>query len=78
MNHITQKNRLEEQLKSYKDFMPYCRNDDLQKLLSEMYKISLRIDKIREMSFDKMLEEVPVQYVTKQSKINYLKSLQDD
>lgn len=71
MNCITQKNRLEMRLKDYKEFMPYCPNDSLPKLLSEMYKISLRIDKIREMSFEKMLEEVPVQYETKQSKINY-------
>lgn len=71
MNAITQKNRLEMRLKDYKDFIPLCPNDSLPKLLSEMYKITMRIDKIREMTFEKMCEEVPCQYETKQSKINY-------
>lgn len=71
MNAITQKNRLEMRLKDFKNFVPYCPNDSLQKLLSEMYKITMQIDKIREMTFEKMCEEVHFQYETKQSKINY-------
>ena len=71
MNAISQKNRLEMRLKDLKDFIPFCPNDSLPKLLSEMYKITIRIENIREMTFDKMLEEVPCYYETKQSKINF-------
>ena len=71
MNHITQQNWLEKLLKNYKDYLPYCFNDDLVKLMSEMHIILHRIEKIREMSFDDKVKEVTVQYITKQSKSNF-------
>lgn len=71
MNHITQRNWLEQQLKSYKDFVPFCPNDSLPQLLEEMNKIHSRIEKIKELDFDKLLVNVPFYYETKQSKVNF-------
>jgi hypothetical protein len=71
MNHITQRNALEMQLKSYKDFVPMCPNDSLPKLLGEISKIHSRIEKIKELDFDKLIIHVPWYYETKQSKLNF-------
>lgn len=72
MNHITQRNQLDKQLQSYKDFVPFCPFDSLPDLVSEMMKIYGRIEKIKEYSRDKLLTEVVFQYDTKQSKANLL------
>jgi hypothetical protein len=71
MNHISQRNQLEIQLKSYKDFMPLCPPDSLPKLVNEMMKIHCRLDKIREFTLEKLVEKVDYQYETKQSKVNF-------
>lgn len=71
MNHSYQRNRLLIQLQSYKDFIPLCSFDDLPKLLAEITKIHNRIEKIKTYSIKKLMEEVPVYYETKQSKINF-------
>lgn len=71
MNHISQRNRLEIQLKSYKDFMPLCPPDSVPKLVNEIMKIHCRIDKIKEFTIDQLVEEVQFHYETVQSKSNY-------
>lgn len=71
MNHVTQKNRLEMRLRDYKNYVPYCPNDSLIKLLWEMNKIVLRIDQIREMNVDELMGVVQVYNETKQSKSNF-------
>ena len=71
MNAITQRNRLESQLKSYKDFVPFCPADGLLKLMSEMARIYLRIEKLREYSEGELSQEVPFYFETKQSKTNF-------
>lgn len=71
MNHISQRNALEKQLKSYKDFMPLCSNDAMPKLISEMTKIYNRIETIKGYSLDKLVQPVAFQYETKQSKMNF-------
>lgn len=71
MNHISQRNRLEARLKSYMDFTPYCPRDSFLKLSNEMVKISERLDKIKCMSLDELVKEVPSYYDTKQSKLNF-------
>jgi hypothetical protein len=71
MNHITQMNALEKQLKSFKNFVPFCSNDSLQELLIEMQRTVNRIENIRAMRVDKMVQEVIFQYETKQSKSNF-------
>lgn len=71
MNHITQKNRLEKQLDSYKKFMPLCPNDSLIKLIKEMTIIKARIDKIREFTIEELNDPVVYQFESKQSKLNF-------
>lgn len=71
MNHITQRNQLEIQLKNYKDFMPLCPSDSLPKLVNEMMKIHCRLEKIREFTLEELVEKVDYQYETKQSKTNF-------
>jgi len=71
MNHITQRNQLETQLKSYKDFMPLCPGDSLPKLVNEMMKIHCRLEKIREFTMEELVLKVDYQYETKQSKANF-------
>lgn len=71
MNHITQMNLLEKKLKSYKDFVPLCSNDDLPKLMAEIQRTINRISTIRNMGVKNMMEEVVVYYETKQSKLNF-------
>jgi hypothetical protein len=71
MNHITQRNRLEIQLKSYRDFMPLCPPDSFPKLVREMMKIHYRIEKIREFTLEQLVEEVDVYFDTVQSKSNF-------
>lgn len=71
MNAITQRNRLEIQLKNYKDFVPICPADSLPKLMNEMMKIHCRIQKIKEYNLSKIMEEVPHYFETKQSKSNF-------
>jgi hypothetical protein len=71
MNAISQRNKLEIQLKSFKDFMPLCPPDDLLKLMNEMAKIISRLEKIREYNLKELVSEVPHYYETKQSKLNF-------
>ena len=71
MNEISQRNKLEIQLKKYKDFVPFCPEYGLQKLLSEMLKIHSRIEKIKEYNLSKLNQEVPYYFETKQSKLNF-------
>lgn len=71
MNHITQRNRLFERLKLFKDFMPFCPNDKVYKLSLEINKILSRIEVINQMDFDEMVKEVHVDFETKQSKMNF-------
>ena len=72
MNHITQRNQLEIQLKNYKDFMPLCPSDSLPKLVNEMMKIHCRLEKIREFTLEELVEKVDYQYETKQSRLNLI------
>lgn len=71
MNAITQRNKLEVQLKSYKDFVPFCPADGLLKLMSEMARIYLRIEKLKEYSESQLSQEVSFYYERKQSKSNF-------
>ena len=73
MNHVTQLNRLQKQLQSYKDFMPICCTDDIPQLMREIQRICNRIKTISNMNFDEAVKEVVIQYETKQSKVNFLK-----
>ena len=71
MNATTQRNKLEAQLKGFKDFVPFCPADGLLKLMGEMAQIYFRIEKLKEYSENRITEEVPYYFETKQSKINF-------
>ena len=71
MNATTQRNKLEVQLKSYQDFVPFCHADGLLKLMGEMARIYLRIEKLKEYSGSKLTQEVLYYFETKQSKTNF-------
>jgi len=71
MNAITQRNKLEIQLKGFKDFVPFCPSDGLLKLISEMARIYLRIENLKEFPECKLKAEVAFYYETKQSKSNF-------
>jgi hypothetical protein len=71
MNAISQRNKLEVQLKNYKNFVPFCPSDGLLKLMGEMAKIHLRIENLRECPESKQKENIPFYYETKQSKSNF-------
>lgn len=72
MNAITQRNKLDAQLKSYMDFMPFCPRDSFLKLSNEMIKINNRLDKIKCMGLKELMAPVDYQFETKQSKVNFI------
>jgi len=71
MNAVTQRNKLEVQLKNYKDYVPFCPLGGLLKLMNEMAIIYLRIEKIKECTVGELMAEVPYYFETKQSKSNF-------
>lgn len=71
MNHITQRNQLENQLKNFKDFMPLCPPESVPKLVNEMMKIHCRLEKIREFTLEELVVKVDCYFETKQSKSNF-------
>ena len=73
MNHISQRNSLEKQCKSYVEFMKFCPRNSVIKLAQEISRIQARISIIRNMDYQHLQEEVIVQYETKQSKTNFVK-----
>lgn len=72
MNHVSQRNKLQIQLQSYKNFVPKCSNADLHKLLHEITVITNRIESISSMNIDELAKEVPFYFETKQSKCNHI------
>lgn len=74
MNFITYKSELEEQIKNYKDFIPLTKdNNTMFKLMREIHKLALLVDKIKEMNFDQLTVEFEVQIHQRSSLINYRK-----
>ncbi len=71
MNHIMQRNILELQLKKYMDFLEICPTSDIEKLVVEMLKLNGRIQKLKELNGDELLNKVEFFYETKQSKLNF-------
>lgn len=71
MNHITQLNALQKQMKFYTDFIPFCPKNSLIKLMKEILKINARIEILQAMRVDELVKDVVVFYETKQSKENF-------
>lgn len=71
MNHITQRNNLEKQKANFIKFMSICPENSVLKLSQELTKIESRLEKLREYDLNKLMQPVPFQFETKQSKLNY-------
>lgn len=71
MNHISQRNQLEILQRKYVKFMSICPDKDVVKLAKEIIKIENRITIIREMSLNKLMQSLVVDFETKQSKLNF-------
>lgn len=75
MNLITYKSELEEQIKNYKDFIPFTKdNESMFKLMREIHRLVLLVDKIKEMNFDQLTAEFDVEIKQRSSIINYPKN----
>lgn len=71
MNHISQRNQLEIQIRSYVNFMKECPSNSVIKLSKEITKLQARISIIKMMDYQHLKETVVVQFETKQSKSNF-------
>lgn len=75
MNFITYKSEIEDQIKNYKDFIPFTKdNDSMFKLMREIHRLALLVDKIKEMNFDQLTNVFEVQIHQRSSIINYPKN----
>jgi len=72
MNHVTQLNSLLKLQKSYMDFMPFCPNNQVAKLATEIYKISEKMDKINNMKIHELRSDVFFYTEKLESKMNFL------
>lgn len=73
MNQITYLLELKSQIKSYKDFVPLTTdNDSMIKLMHEIHRLKLLIDKIEALDIDQLAEEIDIVIQEKSSKINYI------
>ena len=70
MNSITHRNRLESQLKSSIEYLPYAPRDSFLKLSNEITRILERIEVLKRMTLDQLTKDVDTYYDTKNSKIN--------
>jgi hypothetical protein len=69
------KSELEEQIKNYKDFIPFTKdNNRMFKLMREMHRLALLVDKIKEMNLDQLTAEFEVEIKQRSSIINYPKN----
>lgn len=75
MNAKSQRNKLEVQLKNYKDYVPICSADGLLKLMGEMAKIHLRIEELKNNTISKLTTNVPYYFETKQSRLNFMSNI---
>lgn len=75
MNLITYKSKLEEQIKDYKDFIPFTKDHkSMFKLMREIHRLSLLVDMIKEMNFDQLTNEFDIEIKQRSSIINYPKN----
>ena len=71
MKHIFQLRRLQETLKLYQNYVPYCSEDDLPRIVAEIIKIIGRIETLKSMSIEELNKKAVVYFETKQSKLNF-------
>ena len=71
MKHIFQLRRLQETLKLYQNYVPFCKEDELPNIIIEIGKLINRIETLKSMSIEELNKEVVFYFETKQSKINF-------
>lgn len=73
MNFIQYKVILDQQILDYKNFIPLTENNDgMLKLMKEIYKLYLAVEKIEEMNFQTLTTEVKFDNLQRWSKSNNL------
>lgn len=71
MKHIFQLRRLQKTLKLYQNYVPYCSEDSLPKMIIEIGKLINRIETLKSMNIEELNEKAVFYFETKQSKINF-------
>lgn len=75
MNSITYKSELEDQIKNYKDFIPFTKDyESMFKLMREIHRLVLIVNKIKKMNFDQLTTEFEFEIKQRSSIINYPKN----
>ena len=75
MNLITYKSELEKQIDCYKNFVPLTKDyDSMFKLMREIHRLALLVNKIKEMNFDHLTSELNAQIMNRGSIINFTKN----
>lgn len=74
MKVIAHRNRIENQLVSYKRYLKDCPIEAVGKLCIEIAKLEHRMETIRNMSIEQLNSQVPWQYSVRQSKANKMSS----
>ena len=71
MNHISHRNRIEDLMKLYIDFLPYCDSySEKLNLITEIQNLKFQIDRIDSMPVSLAKSEIINYYVTFKSVIN--------
>ena len=76
MNLITYKSELEQQIDGYKNFVPLTKDyDSMFKLMREIHRLALLVNKIKDMNFEQLTTEFDVEITQRSSFINYPKMM---
>ena len=71
MNLITLKVDYEAQIKIYKDFVPFTQNSEsMFKLMREIYNLSMKVDKLKMLSFNDLVKPCNFYFERGYSRIN--------
>lgn len=72
MNHVTQLNKLLQQIRLYKMYLSICPDHKISALCIEILKLQNRVEILNQMQADELRKQVLIQYETKQSKMNFI------
>lgn len=70
MNHITKRNRLQEQINLYDAFLPFCPPESKFKLMEEMLRMRDEIQRIQTMTLRELQTPVFEYTITEKSTLN--------
>jgi hypothetical protein len=71
MNNITKRNRILGQLESFTLFLPECHPDARPRLIMEMNRLVLEIERIKRMGLSDLQKQIIEYYDTKESQFNF-------